>query len=170
MDIPQDLTDIDFKAYSFNDNHTKVWDFNPCSFDFIIWDWEDKFNFSSGNLISLRNNETLHMVLDWAIGNETMKVAQNKANFACGGNSTRSIDLNPNNVSNNLSTKIIGKTFHKTHWLSPPSSGSWKAQILIVYIWKNLCPYQKLRKCFDWKHFKMKQINGFLISLASRCF
>ena len=36
MDIPQDLTDIDFKAYRFNDYHTKVWDFNPCSFAFII--------------------------------------------------------------------------------------------------------------------------------------
>ena len=86
MDIPQDLTDIDFKAYSFNDNHTKVGDFNPCSFAFIIS--EDKFNLSSDNLISLRNNETLHMVLDWAIGNVTMKVAQNKANYVCGGNST----------------------------------------------------------------------------------
>ena len=32
MDIPQDLTDIDFKAYRFNDNHTKVWDFDPMSF------------------------------------------------------------------------------------------------------------------------------------------
>ena len=57
----------------------------PCSFVFIIR--EDKFNFSD-YLISLRNNETLHMVLDWAIGNETMKVAQNKANYGCGGNST----------------------------------------------------------------------------------
>ena len=36
MDVPQDLTDIDFKAYSFDDNHTKVWDFNPCNFAFII--------------------------------------------------------------------------------------------------------------------------------------
>ena len=98
MDIPQDLTNIDFKAYSFNDYHTKVWDFNPCSFAFIIW--EDKFNFSSENLISLRNNETVHMVLDWAIGNEIMKVAQNKANYV--GNSTWAIDLNPNNLSNNL--------------------------------------------------------------------
>uniref|UniRef100_A0A7N2LAQ4 Uncharacterized protein n=1 Tax=Quercus lobata TaxID=97700 RepID=A0A7N2LAQ4_QUELO len=31
MDVPQDLTDTDFKAYSFDDNHTRVWDFNPCS-------------------------------------------------------------------------------------------------------------------------------------------
>ena len=61
MDIPQDLTDINFKASSFNDNHTKVWDFNPCSFAFIIR--EDKFNFFSDYLISLRNNETLPMVL-----------------------------------------------------------------------------------------------------------
>ena len=113
---------IDFKAYSFNDYHTKVWDFIPCSFAFIIW--EDKFNFSSDNLINLRNNETLHTVLDWAIGNEIMKVAQNKANYVCGGNSTWAIDLNPNNVCNNLSTKIIDKTFYKIT-ITPSSLIGW---------------------------------------------
>ena len=68
MDIPEGLKDINFKAYSFYENNTKVWDFNPCSFAFIIR--EDKFNFSSDYLISLQNNETLPMILDWAIGNE----------------------------------------------------------------------------------------------------
>ena len=68
MDIPKGLKDINFKAYSFYENHTKVWDFNPCSFAFIIQ--EDKFNLSSDYLINLQNNETLPMILDWAIGNE----------------------------------------------------------------------------------------------------
>ncbi|XP_050254640.1 wall-associated receptor kinase 2-like [Quercus robur] len=89
MDIPRDLTDISFQAYSFK-NHTQVWKFNPCSFAFIIK--EDKFNFSSDYLISLRNNETLPMVLDWAIGAETCEVAQNTENYICGGNSN-CIDL-----------------------------------------------------------------------------
>ena len=62
MDIPQDLTNIQFKASSIS-NHTKVWNFNPCSFAFIIQ--EDKFNFSSDYLIGLRSNETLPMALDW---------------------------------------------------------------------------------------------------------
>ena len=59
---------LNFKAYSFYENQTKVWDFNPCSFASIIQ--EDKFNFSSDYLISLQNNETPPMILDWAIGNE----------------------------------------------------------------------------------------------------
>ncbi|KAM4070174.1 hypothetical protein ACB094_12G144600 [Castanea mollissima] len=89
MDIPQDLKEINFQAYSF-ENHTQVWNFNPCSFAFIIK--EDKFNFSSDYLISLRNNETLPMVLDWAIGAETCEAARNTENYICGGNST-CIDL-----------------------------------------------------------------------------
>ncbi|XP_065617834.1 wall-associated receptor kinase 2 [Quercus suber] len=89
MDIPQDLTDISFRAYSFK-NHTQVWKFNPCSFAFIIK--EDKFIFSSDYLTSLRNNKTLPMVLDWAIGNETCQVARYTENYICGGNST-CIDL-----------------------------------------------------------------------------
>nr|XP_023873297.1 wall-associated receptor kinase 2-like [Quercus suber] len=89
IDFPRDLTDINFKAYSFK-NHTQVWKFNPCSFAFIIQ--EDKFNFSPDYLISLRNNETLPMVLDWAIGAETCEVAQNTENYICGGNSN-CIDL-----------------------------------------------------------------------------
>ena len=85
MDIPEDLTNIFFKAYSFS-NHTQVWNFNPCSFSFVIQ--EDKFNFSSDYLISLRNNVTLPMVLDWAIGVDKCEVAQNTSNYVCRANST----------------------------------------------------------------------------------
>ena len=91
IQILEGFKNVDFTAYSFNDNHTKVWDFNPCNFALIVQ--EDKFNFSLGYLTSLRNNLTLLMVLDWTIGNETCKVAQNKANYICGANSTSS-DLN----------------------------------------------------------------------------
>ncbi|XP_075650551.1 wall-associated receptor kinase 2-like [Castanea sativa] len=89
MAIPQDLTNINFEAYSYS-NHTQVWNLNPCSFAFVIQ--EDKFNFSSDYLISLRNNETLPMVLEWAIRAETCEVAQNTGKCICGGNST-CIDL-----------------------------------------------------------------------------
>ena len=104
IDFPRDLTGVNFKAYSFK-NHTQVWKFNPCSFAFIIQ--EDKFNFSSDYLISLRSNETLPMALDWAIGNETCEVARNKANYVCGGNST-CIDLNPNNGSGYRCNCMVG--------------------------------------------------------------
>ena len=104
IDFPPDLRDVNFKAYSFK-NHTQVWKFNPRSFAFIIQ--EDKFNFSTDYLISLRNNETLPMALDWAIGNETCEVARNKANYVCGGNST-CIDLNPNNGSGYRCNCMVG--------------------------------------------------------------
>ena len=91
MKIPEGLKNVNYTAYSFYENHTKVWDFNPCSFAFIVR--EDKFSFSSNYLISLQYNRTLPMVLDWTIGNETCKVAQNKANYICGAN-TKCSDLN----------------------------------------------------------------------------
>ena len=86
VQILEGMTNVSFKAYSFENNHTKVWDFNPCSYAFIIR--ADKFKFSSDNLLSLQYNRTFPMVLDWAIGSETCEVAQNKANYLCGGNST----------------------------------------------------------------------------------
>ena len=93
LDVPQGLKNVSLITYSFK-NHTQVWDFNPCSFAFVIR--KDKFDFSSDYLTSLHSNKTLPMVLYWAIGNETCKVAQNKANYICGANTTCS-DLNPIN-------------------------------------------------------------------------
>ena len=86
VQIPEGMKSVNFKAYSFENNHTKVWDFNPCGYAFIIQ--ADKFKFSSDYLINLQYNGTLPMVLDWAIGNETCEVAQNKANYLCGANTT----------------------------------------------------------------------------------
>uniref|UniRef100_A0A2N9J9D7 Wall-associated receptor kinase domain-containing protein n=1 Tax=Fagus sylvatica TaxID=28930 RepID=A0A2N9J9D7_FAGSY len=84
MDIPQGLKNVSVSAYSFY-NHTEVWDFNPCSFAFIIR--EDKFSFSSYYLSSLKNNATLPMVLDWAIGSDKCEDAQkNKSTYLCGVN------------------------------------------------------------------------------------
>ncbi|KAM3682996.1 hypothetical protein ACJW31_12G113100 [Castanea mollissima] len=86
VQIPEGMKNVDFKAYSFENNHTGVWDFNPCSYAFIVR--ADKFNFSSDYLISLQYNRAFPMVLDWAIGNETCEVARNKANYLCGENTT----------------------------------------------------------------------------------
>ena len=86
--IPEGMKNVDFEAYSFENKHTKVWDFNPCSYAFIVR--ADKFKFSSDYLISLQYNRAFPMVLDWAIGSETCEVAQNKANgnYLCGANTT----------------------------------------------------------------------------------
>ena len=85
MQIPGGLKNITLEAYSFK-KHSSVFDFNPCSYAFIVR--EDKFKFSSAYLTTLRNNKTLPMVLDWTIGSEKCDLSQNKSNYICGGNST----------------------------------------------------------------------------------
>ena len=89
IQIPGGLKNISLEAYSFK-QHRSVFDFNPCSYAFIIR--EDKFNFSSAYLTTLRNNKTLPMVLDWTIGSEKCDLSRNKSNYICGENS---ICVNP---------------------------------------------------------------------------
>ena len=84
MEIPGGLKNITVEANSF-ESHRNVVDFNPCSYAFVIRG--DKFNFSSDYLTTLQINETLPMVLDWAIGSEKCDHAQNKTNYVCGENS-----------------------------------------------------------------------------------
>uniref|UniRef100_A0A7N2MJN4 EGF-like domain-containing protein n=1 Tax=Quercus lobata TaxID=97700 RepID=A0A7N2MJN4_QUELO len=84
MQIPGGLKNITLEAYSFK-KHSFVFDFNPCSYAFIIR--EDKFKFSPAYLTTLQNNITLPMVLDWTIGSEKCDLSGNKSNYICGENS-----------------------------------------------------------------------------------
>jgi hypothetical protein len=77
--FPDGLTNIEVEVKSFN-NHTKIWDFNSCGYAFVVE--KDKFNFSSDYLRDLQN-ETVPLVFDWDVGDETCKEAQNKPNFIC---------------------------------------------------------------------------------------
>ncbi|KAJ6405397.1 hypothetical protein OIU84_013368 [Salix udensis] len=66
-------------------NHSGILDFSPCSYAFIIE--EKKFNFSRSDLWELQKIDSLPMVVDWSIGNNSC--AEVKANTsACQGNST----------------------------------------------------------------------------------
>jgi hypothetical protein len=85
VDIPPGLKNFTLEAYSFK-NHTGISSFNPCSYAFVVK--QDHFNFSTDYLYTLKDNKTLPMVLDWAIGNETCEFAQSKSDYVCGGNST----------------------------------------------------------------------------------
>ena len=60
IDISKGMQNITLTANSFN-KHTKVWDFNPCSFAFQ----KDKFQFSSYYLISLQSNDTIPFHGSW---------------------------------------------------------------------------------------------------------
>ncbi|GFS34982.1 wall associated kinase 5 [Actinidia rufa] len=84
ISIPEGLNSIEVAVNSYK-NHKEVWNFNPCSYAFVME--EDKFNFSSANLSNLRNVTELPMVIDWAIWNVTCEVAKNSSEYACMKNS-----------------------------------------------------------------------------------
>ncbi|KAK9288710.1 hypothetical protein L1049_017173 [Liquidambar formosana] len=86
VSIPKRLWAINLTLSSYY-NHSGVWDFNPCSYAFVV---EQKaFHFSANYLRNLQYKEELETVVDWAIGNETCQVARkNETSYACKGNST----------------------------------------------------------------------------------
>ncbi|KAK8681796.1 hypothetical protein V6N13_054197 [Hibiscus sabdariffa] len=100
--IPSGLKNINVSVTSYN-NHTYVWDFNPCSYAFVAD--QSKFNFSFTSFDELEDVEFLPMVLDWAIGNETCNVSQGKFGYACKQNS---ICLDPANRSGYICKCKVG--------------------------------------------------------------
>ena len=83
VDIPNGLNSVTLESYSFN-NYTKVGAFNPCGYAFISQ--QSRFNFSIDSFQSLKHQNMMPLVLDWAIGTETCKDV-NKSSYACRGNS-----------------------------------------------------------------------------------
>ncbi|XP_062012570.1 wall-associated receptor kinase 2-like [Rosa rugosa] len=86
INIPSGLNNLTVSLSSY-DNHLYVWDFNPCSYAFIVQ--EDQFDFSSSSFEQLNDTVRLPMVLNWAIGNDTdpCHEAQKRKDFACRANS-----------------------------------------------------------------------------------
>ncbi|XP_050368916.1 wall-associated receptor kinase 2-like [Argentina anserina] len=91
--IPYGLQNHTVKMASYT-SHAFIWDFNPCSYSFIVED--DQFEFSSKSFRELDYTIRLPMVLNWQIGNETCDKAQEKQGYACKGNNTC---VNPINQS-----------------------------------------------------------------------
>ncbi|KAF2291280.1 hypothetical protein GH714_022222 [Hevea brasiliensis] len=84
--IPKEVLEFDVSVYSFF-NHAYVWDFNPCSFAFVVE--ANAYNFSTLDLVDLRNETKFPVVLDWAIGNETCNDARkNQETYACKDNNS----------------------------------------------------------------------------------
>ncbi|MFQ6628576.1 hypothetical protein Gotur_008097 [Gossypium turneri] len=96
VSIPSGLKNLNMSVLSYY-NHTSVWDFNPCSYAFVVD--ESKFSFSDKSFGELAHKEFLPMALDWAIGNEPCNVSEHKPDYACKQNS---ICYNPKNRSDYL--------------------------------------------------------------------
>ncbi|XP_062094531.1 putative wall-associated receptor kinase-like 16 [Humulus lupulus] len=79
---------ISIKSY---DNHTKVWNFNPCSYAVLAE--ESQFKFSNTSFRDFKSKESFPLVLDWAIGDLPCEEAQKKGTLVC--NLTSSECFNP---------------------------------------------------------------------------
>ncbi|KAG2665797.1 hypothetical protein I3760_15G025000 [Carya illinoinensis] len=79
VEFPDGLNNYNVSVSSFK-NHTNIWNFNPCSYAFIVE--KGKFNFST-DYLQKRERERRPMVLDWAIGEERCEEARRKPNFTC---------------------------------------------------------------------------------------
>ena len=79
--IPTGVTDFTV-ALTILKNYSTILDINPCNFGFVVE--ENEFNFSSSELKNLMSRETVPVVLDWAVGNETCEDAKrNSTSYAC---------------------------------------------------------------------------------------
>ncbi|KAE8647199.1 hypothetical protein Csa_019019 [Cucumis sativus] len=88
LDLPSGLDSIEFSVGSLS-NHTNVSSFNPCGYAFVTE--QDSFDFSSKYIRNFPT-ETIPLVLDWAISNDTCVTAKDKTNCVCGKNSFK-VDL-----------------------------------------------------------------------------
>ncbi|CAL5333121.1 unnamed protein product [Camellia sinensis] len=85
--IPKGVRNFHFRVNSF-ENHTRVWDFNPCSYAFVAE--ERTYNLSSLDLADLQGRRRVPVVFDWAVGDQTCDdhaAGKNRTSFACQDNS-----------------------------------------------------------------------------------
>ena len=81
--FPYGLKNISVEVQSFH-NHSDVREFNPCGYAFVVE--KGQFNFSASYLNNYPN-QTVPLVLDWAVGNLKCEKAQKEQNYACKNNS-----------------------------------------------------------------------------------
>jgi hypothetical protein len=91
--IPQGLTRYDVSFHPvYNDTNSSL--FNPCSYAVMVE--TEAFSFSSAYITTKMFNETYKgrqpLVLDWAIGNVSCKVAENMPSYACRGVNHKCVD------------------------------------------------------------------------------
>ncbi|RWR76962.1 WAK-like protein [Cinnamomum micranthum f. kanehirae] len=82
--IPSGVKNVEMFLNSYY-NHSRVLDFNPCSYAFLID--KDQFKFTINDLLvnnRYERDQQVPAVLDWRIANQTCKIARRNAKtFAC---------------------------------------------------------------------------------------
>ncbi|XP_040996204.1 wall-associated receptor kinase 2-like [Juglans microcarpa x Juglans regia] len=79
--IPDGIKDFNVRARS-PENHSKVSEFNPCSFAFVVE--EKAYKFFTLDLQNMQDKRAFPLVLDWAVGKQTCEDAKkNTAGYAC---------------------------------------------------------------------------------------
>ncbi|KAL8459361.1 hypothetical protein ACS0TY_036738 [Phlomoides rotata] len=95
ISIPKKVWDVEISLGSYNNYSEVSGSYNKCSYAFVAA--EGAFNFSAESYASLYNVETLPMVVDWPIRNETCEKAKMKSTtYAC--KSANSACYIPDNV------------------------------------------------------------------------
>ncbi|KAF5179733.1 Wall-associated receptor kinase [Thalictrum thalictroides] len=92
--IPQGLTEFFAQVNTFN-NYTSVWSFDPCGAAFLAE--TDMYTFKATDFFNVESLEEVPLVINFAVGNQTCKAAQNNSTtYACKENSycIESIDGN----------------------------------------------------------------------------
>jgi hypothetical protein len=91
-----DFNNFNISVRSYN-NHETVWDFNPCSYAFVVEKGAYKFSIQDLRDFTNRTIETL-VVLNWAIGDQNCSEAKKDLeNYACTSKDNRTVCLDSNN-------------------------------------------------------------------------
>ena len=85
ISIPKGLTNMTISVESFY-NHTYVWDFNPCSYAFVV----EQGMFKMSNTSFQELNKTGYyprFIINWSIGNVSCESAEKLESYVCEENS-----------------------------------------------------------------------------------
>lgn len=131
-------------------NTTEIYNTSRCSYAALVE--TSSFNFSTIYSPSAFNDHyggQAPLLVDWAIGNETCKVAQEKSNYTCISNNSECVDsLNGSGYICNCS-----EGFHGNPYLKPDDPGSCQGKKLLIV--------QYMRHYFA-SYFEIKEISKVL--------
>ncbi|KAF4376937.1 hypothetical protein F8388_022653 [Cannabis sativa] len=94
MSIPPRLNNFTVILSSYS-NHTKLWDFNPCSYGILAE--ESQFKFSNTSFQEFQSKKNFPLVVDWSIGELPCEKARKFKNFTCHLETSECVNSNSSN-------------------------------------------------------------------------